>query len=373
MSVSTKLFSSGQPDHALRRENERLKAENERLRATLDGRSAELAALQVRFARYATALRGSRVTVFTQDRDLRYTSISNSLCGHPENEILGHTDLELFPGRAGETMAALKREVLELGEQRRGEVPLQDSSADRWFDLHVEPLRSESGALDGVACAAIDISKRKEDEAHLRLLLRELTHRSKNLLAVIQAIARQTGRHAGSIQAFLSQFSGRLQSLAAAHDLLVRESWHGASMQELVRAQLSAYFDGEIERVSMQGPAVLLKPEAAQSLGLALHELAGNAARFGALSVDQGRVTVSWDQTDAPHSDALIVNWREEGGPPVKARRKRGFGSMALERHLAAALEADISLDFDPEGLRCRIAIPAKHLLSRGETAGRGR
>jgi PAS domain S-box-containing protein len=373
MSASTKLFSSGQPDNALRRENERLKAENERLREKLDGRSAEIAALKARFARYETVLRGSRITVFTQDRALHYTSISNSLCGHSENDILGRTDLDLFPGRAAEAMSALKREVLESGEQRRGEVPLQDSSADRWFDLHIEPLRDESGTVDGVACAAIDISKRKEDEAHLRLLLRELTHRSKNLLAVIQGMARQTGRHAGSIHAFLTQFSGRLQSLAAAHDLLVRESWHGASMQELARAQLSAYFGGEMQRVSMQGPAVGLKPEAAQSLGLALHELAGNATRFGALSVEQGRVALTWERAQTPRKEALVVDWREEAGPPVKARRKRGFGSMALERHLAAALEADVTLDFDPDGLRCRIVIPAKHLLPRDENAARGR
>src|SRR6478609_9528706 len=287
MSVSTNLFSSanGQPDHALRHENERLKAENERLRERLDRQSTEIAGAKAHFGQYETALRGSRISVFTHDRTLRYTSISNALSGRSENDILGHTDLELFPGRVGELVTALKREAIDSGEQRRGEVALQDSPADRWFDLHIEPLRNESGATIGLACAAIDISKRKEDEAHLRLLLRELTHRSKNLLAVIQAMARQTGRHAGSTESFLTQFSARLQALAASHDLLVRESWYGASLGELVRSQLGGYLDAPVTQVSIEGPAIALKPEAAQNLGLALHELAVNAAKFGALSV----------------------------------------------------------------------------------------
>ena len=246
---------------------------------------------------------------------------------------------------------------------------VEDFPTERWFDLHIEPLRNESGAVIGLACAAVDISKRKEDEAHLRLLLRELTHRSKNLLAVIQAMARQTARHAGSIDGFLSQFSGRLQSLAAAHDLLVRESWHGASMRELIRAQLAAYIDEEGRRVSANGPAIVLKPEAAQSLGLALHELAANAARYGAFSADTGRVVIGWERAQTPRGEALALDWREEGGPPVKARRKRGFGTAAIERNLALALEADVTLDFDPDGVHCRIVIPAAHLLVRPEPA----
>ena len=110
-----------------------------------------------------------------------------------------------------------------------------------------------TGGIVGLTCAAVDITDRKESEAHLRDLMRELTHRSKNLLAVIQAMARQTARHAGTIEAFLEQFSARLQALAASHDLLVQESWHGASLTELVRSQLGHYLDGDRARVRATG------------------------------------------------------------------------------------------------------------------------
>jgi len=376
MNVSTKRsesdFGNGS-DAVLRRENERLKAGIERLRERLDAQNADFSELKSHFARYETALRGSKVTVFTQDRDLRYTSISNPFCGRTVERILGCTDDELFPGRSGAAMVALKRAALDSGQPTRGEVLVEDFAIERWFDLHIEPLRNPAGVLGGLACAAVNISKRKEDEAHLRLLLRELTHRSKNLLAVIQAMARQTARHAGSMDGFLSQFSGRLQSLAAAHDLLVRDSWRGASMRELIQAQLAAYIDDEGQRVSMSGPAIALKPEAAQTLGLALHELAANAARFGAFSADAGRVAIAWERTQSPRDEALVLDWREEGGPPVKARRKRGFGAAAIERNLALALAADVSLDFDPVGVHCRIVIPAVHLLDRPENASAGR
>ena len=123
----------------------------------------------------------------------------------------------------------------------------------RWNDLHIEPLRNEAGDIVGLTCASVDVTERKEGEAHLRLLMRELTHRSKNLLAVIQAMARQTARHAGSIEGFLDQFAARLQALAASHDLLVRESWHGASLRELIQSQLAAYIGSGEAQIAIDG------------------------------------------------------------------------------------------------------------------------
>jgi two-component sensor histidine kinase len=196
------------------------------------------------------------------------------------------------------------------------------------------------------------------------LLLRELTHRSKNLLAVIQAMARQTGNHAGSIDTFLAQFGSRLQALAASHDLLVRESWYGASLGELIRSQLSSYLDGAVVQVTIEGPAIALKPEAAQNLGLALHELAINAAKFGSLSVPTGRVSITWTRRESAADNALELDWRERLGPKVKTRRKKGFGSMVIERNLARALDAEVNLDFDPDGLHCHIVIPASQILA---------
>jgi PAS domain S-box-containing protein len=345
-------------------ELERLKNEYRQLQDQISAQAWELNLLRARFARYETALRGSQVTVYTQDRDLRYTSISNPMLGRSIEDILGRTDMEILASDGGAAMIAAKREVLASGEAKRAEVLLEDTPGIRWHDLHIEPLRNEAGDVVGLTCASVDVTERKEGEAHLRLLLRELTHRSKNLLAVIQAMARQTARHTGSIETFLAQFGARLQALAASHDLLVRESWYGASLGELIRSQLGGYLDGLASQISIEGPAIAIKPEAAQNLGLALHELAVNAAKFGALSVPSGRVSITWSRLESVDGNAVELDWRERLGPKVKIRRRKGFGSIVIERNLARALDAEVNMDFDPNGLHCHIVIPASQILA---------
>jgi PAS domain S-box-containing protein len=342
----------------------KLTNEYRQLQDQISAQAWELNLLRARFARYETALRGSQVTVYTQDCDLRYTSISNPMLGHSIEDILGRTDAEILASDASAALIALKREVLASGEAKRAEVPLEDTAGIRWHDLHIEPLRNEAGEVVGLTCASVDVTERKEGEAHLRLLLRELTHRSKNLLAVIQAMARQTARHAGSIDTFLGQFGARLQALAASHDLLVRESWYGASLGELIRSQLGGYLEGVESQISIDGPAIAIKPEAAQNLGLALHELAVNATKFGALSVPSGRVSITWSRRESADGNAVELDWRERLGPKVKIRRRKGFGSMVIERNLARALNAAVNMDFDPNGLHCHIVIPASQILA---------
>jgi PAS domain S-box-containing protein len=338
----------------------RLRRECQQLEAQVSAQGSELGLLRARFARYETALRGSQVTVYTQDRDLRYTSISNPMLGHAMEAILGRTDDEILPSDSGAAVIALKREALTSGQPRRAEFTYENGSSLRWNDLHIEPLRNEAGDIVGLTCASVDVTERKEGEAHLRVLMRELTHRSKNLLAVIQAMARQTARHTGSVEGFLNQFSARLQALAASHDLLVRESWHGASLRELIQSQLAAYIGSGGDQLAVDGEPVALKPEAAQNLGLALHELAVNAAKFGALSVPGGRVSIVWSL----RGNAIDLNWHEQNGPKVKARRKKGFGSMVIERNLARALDTQVDMEFEPDGLRCHVVIPASQILA---------
>lgn len=335
-----------------------------RLEEQVNAQAWELNLLRARFARYETALRGSQVIVYTQDRDLHYTSLSNPILGRPIEDILGRTDEELFPPTSAETIVALKREALNTGRSTRAEICIEEGDGGRWHDLHVEPLRNDAGDIIGLTCASIDVTERKEGEAHLRLLLRELSHRSKNLLAVIQAMARQTARHAGSTDAFLTQFGARLQALAASHDLLVRESWYGASINELVRSQLARYLERNHAQLAIAGPDAALKPEAAQNLGLALHELAINAEKFGALSVPEGHVSITWEQRDTPKGRVIAFDWREQTGPKVKARRKKGFGSMVIEHNLARALDATVELTFEPEGLRCSVVIPSSQIVA---------
>ena len=312
--------------------------------------------------RYETALRGSNVTVYTQDLELRYTAVSKPLFGIEIEGILGRGDEEILSAESREPVIALKRHVLEDGIPKNGEFRIEG----RWYDFHIEPLRDVTGGIVGLTCAAVDVTERKKGEEHLRLVMRELTHRSKNLLAVIQAMARQTARHTPGADGFLERFAGRLQALACSHDLLVQQSWHGASLRELVRAQLAYYIERGNSQVSLDGPDVVLKPEAAQSLGLAFHELTTNAAKYGSLVEPKGRVTIQWRQLSPSEGGGIEILWTESEGPKVAGAKNRGFGSMAVEQNLRRALDAEVELQFPANGLRCRIVLPAAQLAAGG-------
>ena len=147
------------------------------------------------------------------------------------------------------------------------------------------------------------------------------------------------------------------------HDLLVQEEWHGVSLNELVRSQLAPYLDRGGSQITVEGPPVTLRPEAAQSLGLALHELATNAVRFGALSTAAGGVSITWSWQPQHQPPAVEIVWVESNGPAVSAPERRGFGSLMIERNLARALEAQVDLSFGAEGVRCRVTIPIGQLL----------
>lgn len=328
--------------------------------------------LETTLQRYDTALRGSNVTVYTQDVGLRYISISTPMLGLDVDQIIGRTDEDVLPAKSRDAIIAIKKEALSTGRPRDCEISVDDGQAERWYDLHLEPLREPTGASVGIICSSVDVTARKEGEVHLRLLMRELTHRSKNLLAVIQAMARQTARRSISVDQFTEQFGARLQALATSHDLLIQESWHGASLTDLVRSQLGHYLDREQSQISIEGPSVFLKPEAAQNIGLAMHELATNAAKYGALSVPSGHVAINWnwypngDGKDCNPKDEtrhVEINWIESGGPLVAPPEHRGFGSVVIERNLAKTLEANVHLAFAPEGIHCRIVVPTALLV----------
>jgi PAS domain S-box-containing protein len=321
--------------------------------------------------RYQLALRESKVTVFTQDKALRYTSISDPIAGLAVENIIGGTDEGIFDGESLDAAGALKRAVLETGTPKDTDVSIRVKAGDvHWYDLHVEPLRDVTGSVTGLIGAAIDVTARKEDEAHLRLLMRELTHRSKNLLAVIQAMARQTARHSNSIELFMEQFDARLQALAISHDVLIEEGWHGASLRELVGLQLEQLFGAALDQIVIEGPTVLLKPDAAQALGFAFHELAVNARKFGALSVPGGRVQITWRREAEAGGDRVELRWEESGGPEVSVPANRGFGSVIIERHLAHAINGEVQLSFPKQGVVCTVCIPPSQLVGFTDRSG---
>ena len=354
----TTLPSPSQLRNALRD----LAAARDELEARVEERTYELAET---LQRLQAALRGSDIYLFSQDRDLRYTWINRAAFGHAPDAIVGKTDEDILPSPARERVAALKRESMAGGHVVDAEIAVPQKDDTQWFDLHVEPARNAAGEITGVTCVAVDITERKRYEQHLRLLMRELTHRSKNLLAVIQAMARQTAAAADSTEAFLERFGARLQGLASSHDLLVQESWQGASIPELVRAQLGHYADLVGTKIVLEGEPLYLKPEAAQNVGLALHELATNAAKYGALSTERGRIRISWGLIGDRAERRFRIAWIESGGPEVAAPERRGFGRMVVERNVARVLDGEVQLDFAKDGVRWSLVVPDDHVLVR--------
>jgi two-component sensor histidine kinase len=226
--------------------------------------------------------------------------------------------------------------------------------------------------LDAVAATARVLEQhdkeRDEREAHVRLIMRELSHRSKNLLAIVLAIARQTSRHTTSFQDFESRFNARIQALADAHDLLVEQQWGGAYITDLVSAQLAAF---GMEKVTCRGNRIMLRTEAVQNVGLALHELATNASKYGALSTPAGAVEIEWDFEPGEFGKrALRFTWRERGGPAVKPPSQKGFGCFVLERVTVNAL-GEGTLEFKPEGLVWTCIIRPEHLVDGTGTPAR--
>jgi PAS domain S-box-containing protein len=227
--------------------------------------------------------------------------------------------------------------------------------------------RGANGRAERLISIMVDITERKKTEDHIRFLLLEVSHRAKNLLSVIQAIAGQTVRSAGSLEEFETRFSSRLHGLAASHDILVSQSWQGAPLAELVRLQLAPFVDAGSSRLELVGPDVVLTVRAAQAIGLALHELANNAAKYGSLSAPAGKVRVSWAFDDVgAHPRPLRLSWDELGGPPATEPAKKGFGYLVIERLAASAVSGEVAMEHTPAGLRWVLSIPAVNLVNDG-------
>ena len=210
--------------------------------------------------------------------------------------------------------------------------------------------RSDAAIARDVAERSWAAVERARAEQHQLLLINELNHRVKNTLASVQAIAFQTLRGEASLAEARARFEARLMALSGAHDLLTEENWGGASLERVVNDAIE-HLAGEAGRFAVEGEPLRLAPRAALALTMALHELGTNAAKYGALSVDGGRVSIDWTRS----GDRLRLHWRETGGPPVVPPTRRGFGSRLIERGLAADLGGAASLHFDPAGLRCDI------------------
>ena len=240
----------------------------------------------------------------------------------------------------------------DTGEPWEDTFPLKGADGKfRWFLSRALPIRDADGEIIRWFGTNTDITEERERQEQVRFLMREVAHRSKNMLALVQGIARQTGGRAHP--EFLKKFGERLHALAACQDLLLMDGWRGTSVGELLESQLGHLKDLIGNRIFVEGPLVALEASAAQTLGMALHELSTNASKYGALSNETGEVRVQWNvvETGDEAGPALSISWTESGGPPVEVPEHRGFGSVVTERMCASVFSGEVKLEYRPEGV----------------------
>jgi PAS domain S-box-containing protein len=296
------------------------------------------------------------IATVAEQRYLDINDASVAVVGLARDQVIGRTAKELGL-YVDDSHLEKVRELLERdGRFTDFETQLRCANGVRTFLL--SGARLDLGGQPCLLASAIDITERKQAEEHVRLLMHEVNHRANNLLAVVQAIARQTASD-GDPESYVEHLSQRITALAASNSLLVSGKWQGADMAALVRSQLQLFGSLIGTRVLIGGPLLRLKPSAAQAVGMALHELATNAGKYGALSGSKGRVHIDWQISGPGDNRVFAVEWREEGGPSVKPPQRTGFGQMVMVRMIEEALGGKARLDLDQSGVRWTLACPA--------------
>ena len=289
------------------------------------------------------------------------------LTGMPAGEV---------PARAGaawsgavhsedlERLLALGKERLGRGESFQIDIrqTRPDDGRQLWLRVSCAPKLGPEGELLGVTGVVADLTGQKLEEEQRHTLMAELDHRVKNMLAAVQALAYQTAKRTTSLDAFLQNYSGRLKALASANELLTAARWRGAAIDHIAAAELGALAPGQ---TSWDGPELFLTPRATNALSLALHELATNAVKFGALSVEAGHIELRWRRLG---EGGFELSWTESGGPTVAPPVRRGFGTTLLEQVTGRELNGDAEIEYRPSGVRARLTAGSAAVAPRPES-----
>ncbi|WP_235919113.1 sensor histidine kinase [Aureimonas psammosilenae] len=309
-------------------------------------------------AKALAALGNTELTLFSQNFELAYDWIYNAGDSWLADAKVGQDDGDVLGDASSLRLVAIKREVLRSGKPAHFELSVMRGSTTKWFDVRVDVERNVDGMAIGLVGTSLDVTEQKRREETLKTLLRELSHRSKNLLAIIQSLASQTARHSVTVPEFLVRFRGRIQSLSSSQDIVTDTDWRGADLANLVRMQVERYAPDGMEQVSFRGPDVYLSPTASLHVGLALHELAVNAASYGSLSVPGGRVAINSSIEDEEGERVLCLEWQESGGPQVRGDHDPRFGTSTLERIVPNSVGGHARLTYRREGVHYRLSVP---------------
>lgn len=295
------------------------------------------------------------------DRTGHFIRVNEQFCaltGYSRNELLALTLFDItHPEDRERDLKLLDQHMnAKLDAYRLEKRYIHKNGDVIWIKLSASAVRDASGAVLYGIRVVDDITEQKDAERHQALLVNELNHRVKNTLAVVQSIASQTLRGAGVPRSVMESLEGRLSALARAHDILTAGSWDAAELGSLVRAALRAH-DRDPSPFRLTGPSLRLGPKTGLAVSMMLHELATNAAKYGALSTSSGTVSVSWERQGTAQSPRLSIVWREANGPSVVAPSRKGFGSRLIQS-LSAELGADIDLSYDSNGFFCVFDAP---------------
>jgi PAS domain S-box-containing protein len=335
-------------------------------------KNAELA-LAERNVQLALAAKAALVGSYAYDvktGTLQFSDGYAAIYDLPEgtNEMTGSQRRALVHPEDLERLDRVRRQAFE---QRRGEFAIEyrnilPQRGVRWIESRSLIFYDSDGRPQRLVGVNIDITERKRAEETQRLLMAELNHRVKNVLATISAIIAQTQETSGSHTDFVTALNRRINSLARTHELLSESNWRGASLAEIVRREFAPYATGNAEA---RGPSVTLKAEATQAVATVLHELTTNAAKYGAFSERTGRVSVQWRWLDNGSRDRLLIEWQESGGPPVLAPRHTGYGTSIIRELIPFELGGGVELIYAREGIRCQLEIPADWIGRGGKLA----
>jgi PAS domain S-box-containing protein len=317
--------------------------------------------------RFRSSLVHSPLPISLFDDRERILAVSRSWLeqtGYSREELprLEDWTIRAYGERSAEILERLRQIIIISTEPEARSAELKIRTKDgreRLWSFVTSPQATQSDGRRLFVCVAQDVTDQKAHEEQIQLLMQEINHRARNLLSLVQAIARQTATR--DPENFIERFTERIQALAANQDLLVRNEWQGVNLEDLVRTQLAHFIDLVGSRITVHGSPVRLNAAAAQAIGLALHELATNAGKYGALSVETGRVDVGW-QLDG---NMFAMSWTECNGPPVFPPKRRGFGSTVVDPMVRQTVNGEVHLDFIPAGVAWNLTCPAANVLER--------
>lgn len=293
--------------------------------------------------------------IFANDAFLRLT-------GYDRNEVLGQNFTFLMArGANADSIALLDKSFASKGEKGIEICYSRKDGSAFWSAILISPVRDPSGDIVQHFASLVDLTDHKREEERSRMLIDELNHRVKNTLATVQSIVWQALRNSNDPDLIRESIESRLFALSRSHDLLTRENWAGAGLRDLIEAALEPFgvSNGRAEHFAISGANVRVNPNAALALGIAFHELATNAVKYGAFSNKAGSVRINWTLEPTQDGDAISLTWQEKNGPPVSAPSRKGFGSRVIEQGLSHELGGTSRLDYRRDGLICSIRFPA--------------